>query len=287
MVTHFESVLLREGDDPDKLTAKFDTYMQFLNDSQGAANVADFSLISGKVKSLQDEVDQLNKNIEHYIDVSATAHNDKDSSKAQLKTEQGKVLALESEVTRIIAELGDTQGELSNEQNKVTRYEADVENKTKELKKNRDDMILKDAELANDKLKKQGCTTKLQDEENKYKETMKQLTAMDTKYAELDEAHRELQRQNRPVRTQTAQLKDRVSILLDRLQELVPTLHGQDYLRRFTEITDLIKTVFDDVTEDASKKQLLKAITDSLWPRGNGQFKRDLDQLLSFTGNSV
>ena len=104
MVTHFESVLLREGDDPDKLTAKFDTYMQFLNDSQGAANVADFSLISGKVKSLQDEVDQLNKNIEHYIDVSATAHNDKDSSKAQLKTEQGKVLALESEVTRIIAE---------------------------------------------------------------------------------------------------------------------------------------------------------------------------------------
>jgi chromosome segregation ATPase len=204
------------------------------------------SLISGKIKSLQDEIEQLNKNIKHYIDESEIAHHDEDSSKAHLKTEQGKVLALESELTKILAELEDTQ---------------------QELKTNIADMILKDVELANDKIKLQGCTTKLQDEENKYKEAMKQLAEMDYKYAKLDQAHREIQRQDRPVRTETAQLKDRVSILLDRLRELVPRLHGRDYLQRLTAIIDLISTVFDDVTEDDGRRQLLKMIVDSLYPR--------------------
>jgi len=82
----------------------------------------------------------------------------------------------------------------------------------------------------------------------------------------------------------TAHLKDRVTTLLEELQKLVPRLQRQPFVNRVKEITDLINQVFDDITAIQDKRQILTLITQSLFPGGDQELRRDLARLLAVHG---
>jgi hypothetical protein len=75
-----------------------------------------------------------------------------------------------------------------------------------------------------------------------------------------------------------------VTILLEELQKLVPRLQGQPFVNRVKAITDVINDVFDDITAIQDKRQILTLITQSLFPGGDQEVRRDLDRLLAVHG---
>jgi chromosome segregation ATPase len=82
----------------------------------------------------------------------------------------------------------------------------------------------------------------------------------------------------------TAHLKDRLTTLLEELQKLVPRLQSQPFVNRVKAITDLINRIFDDISSIHDKRQILTLMSQSLFPGGDQELRRDLARLLAVHG---
>jgi hypothetical protein len=232
-----------------------------LKDSAGAVGATKYEEISGMVKKVIGERDNLKGVITKYEEDKAApiGGGDVNAALAALKIEK---LAVDSELATVKAEVQSLNRKCTTTRDEVIMVQAKLglsEDRVTSEKRRADKAT---AELDT-------CKNALADETAKYQDLLKTApTGPPPPGGGRGTAH----------------LKDRMTTLLEELQKLVPRLQGKPFVNRVTAITDLINRVFDDISSINDKRQILTLITQSLFPTGDQELRRDLVTLLDLHG---
>jgi hypothetical protein len=247
----------------------FDQHMQYLKDSVEAVGATKYEKIAGMARDhLQDlekviiERDNLKGVIAQYqADKAApSGGGDVNAALADLKIEK---LAVDGELVTVKAEVESLNKKCTTTRDEVIMVQAKLDLSEDQVtsEKRRTDKAIAEVNM---------LKTALADETAKYQDLLKKAPTSPPPPS--------------GGRPGTARLKDRVTTLLEELQKLVPSLQGQPFVNRVKAITDVINDVFDDITAIQDKRQILTLITQSLFPGGDQEVRRDLDRLLAVHG---